>query len=236
MKHFSTQRGLSLIGLLIGLLISVLCILASLTLYKSLIRVATESKLDSMHDGQLAAAALVIQMEVQSAGYGITGADADDILVRIPATGERQLLWRYTLDNGTTFECRGLHESSMTESNGDKYRVLRVIKASSGCNGTVALGTLNWNTQLSVLGRWREFDDGVADQGLDKYLSTNSTLFSFSVPSTPVACNTTYGAIASPTVNHLQLRVTAPSSANLQGAAGLPVNTYDFCLPNTYPI
>ena len=42
--------------MLIGLLISVLCILASLTLYKSLVRVAADTKVDSSYDGQLAAA------------------------------------------------------------------------------------------------------------------------------------------------------------------------------------
>lgn len=230
MKRFSRQRGLSLIGLLIGLLISVLCILASLTLYKTLIRVATESKLDSMHDGQLAAASLVIQMEVQSAGFGIENAGSSDVLVRIPTAGERQVLWRYKKPDNT-FECRGLHELPLTE-NEVNYRVLRVVRVAAGCNGTVALGTLDWSTQVSVLGRWRVFDDGVADLGLDKHIATNNTLFNFSIST--VACNS-YGATGSATENHLQLRVTAPSSAALQGATGVGDNTYDFCLPNTYP-
>jgi len=232
MRSFSSQRGLSLIGLLIGLLISVLCILASLTLYKTLIRVATESKLDSMHDGQLATASLIIQMEVQSAGYGITNAGANDVLVREPVSGERQFLWRYQ-HNGT-FECRGLHESGVTiAGTGEKFRILHVVKATTGCNGTANLGTLDWSTKVSVLGRWRVFEDSVDDVGLDDYIVDNKTLFNFSVTTT--ACNTTYGAIASTTTNHLQLKVTAPSSVNLQGATGVAENAYEFCLANTYP-
>lgn len=235
MKRLSTQRGLSLIALLIGLLISVLCILASLTLYKSLIRVAADSKMDSMHDGQLAAASLVIQMEVQSAGYGIASADADDVMEHIPTAGERQLLWRYIPNGGTTYECRGLHEYSETETISGvtaTFRVLRVVKVASGCNGTAALNTFTWGTLVSVLGRWRVYDDGVAAQGLDKYVADNSTLFDFSFTTT--ACNGSYGAVTN-AVNHLQLQVTAPGSARLQGATGVDVNKYDFCLPNTYP-
>lgn len=230
----SSQRGLSLIGLLIGLLISVLCILASLTLYKTLIRVATESRLDSQHDGQLAAASLVIQMEVQSAGYGIDNAGAAHVIENIPAAGQRQLLWRY--NNSGTFECRGLHETALVENAGTEneatYRVLRVIKVSAGCNGTAALNTFNWDTQVSVLGRWRVYDDGAAGLGLDKYIADNNTLFDFTVSTG--SC-TAFGASAGTPESHLRLQVTVPSSANLQGAVGVGVTQYDYCLANTYP-
>jgi type II secretory pathway pseudopilin PulG len=230
MKPLAKQQGMTLIGLLIGLLISMLCILASLSLYKTLIRVAAESKLDSLHDGQLAAASLVIQMEVQSAGFGIENAGVNDVMMRAPAAGELQLLWRYRKADGN-FECRGLHESALTE-NGENFRLLRVIRVASGCNDTAALDTFDWSTQVSVLGRWRVYDDGAADLGLDKHIADNGTLFNFSIST--VACNP-YGAIGSEAENHLQLQVTAPSSARLQGAAGVGLNTYDFCLPNTYP-
>jgi hypothetical protein len=234
MNFVSTQRGLSLIGLLIGLLISVLCILASLTLYKTMIRVAAESTVDSRHDGQIATASLVIQMEVQTAGYGIANADLDDVLQDAPSVGQQRLLWRYSPgpNHGTTFECRGLHEHEVVE-NGETFRVLRVIKG-TGCNGTAALSSFNWSTEVSVLGRWRVFDDGVSATGLDDHIATHKTLFKFMVSSIGSPC-TPFGAETGTAQNHLKLQVTAPGSANLQGAVGVALNTYDYCLANTYP-
>lgn len=231
MFNLSTQRGLSLIGLLIGLLISVLCILASLTLYKTLIRVATESTVDSRHDGQIATASLIIQMEVQTAGYGIANADGDDVIADAP-TGQQRVLWRYSLDQGATFECRGLQEYAVAANN-ENFRVLRVIKATN-CNGTAALTSFNWNNEVSVLGRWRVFDDGVANAGLDDYITANSTLFKFTVPLVAATC-TPFGVQGGTAQNHLRLEVTAPGSAHLQGAVGVAKNTYNFCLANTYP-
>ena len=65
------QAGTTLIGLMIGLLVSVVGILASLSLYKTLVAVATEAKIDAMHDGQLATTLLAIQLKVQNAGFGL---------------------------------------------------------------------------------------------------------------------------------------------------------------------
>lgn len=231
MKRFSSQHGLSLIGLLIGLLISVLCILASLGLYKNLIQVATESKLDSNHDGQLTAALLVIQMEVQSAGYGIENAkNGVDIVTTFDgAAKKRQLLWRFK--PGAAFECRGLHEEELAEG-GAVFRVLKLI-TTTGCTQTAALSGLPWavSTPVAVLGRWRVIDDGVAATGLDKYISDNTTLFGYGFGN---ATCSPYGA-STTTTNRSQLTVTAPGTAYLQGAAGLALNSYSFCLPNIYP-
>lgn len=230
-SYSSRQKGLSLIGLLIGLLISVLCILASLTLYKSLIQVATESKLDSNHDGQLASAMLMIQLEVQSAGYGIDGADVSHIIVHNPTAGERQLLWRFTTDNSTTFECRGLYEKGEEEGS---FRSLSLIKVDSGCDGTAALNSFTWETDdpITVLGRWRVVQDDVEDVGLDDYISDHGAMFKFHL--TPEACNP-YGAPGVAAEQRLLLTVTVPGSAFLQGADGMTATEYEYCLPNIYP-
>lgn len=224
--HFSRQKGMSLIGLLIGLLISVLCILASLTLYKSLIQVATESKLDSNHDGQIASAMLIMQLEVQSAGYGIEAANFDHIVRHVPSAGEIQLLWRFS-PNGSAFECRGLHEKPLEDG---AFRELTVIKATGGCNASATLNSLSWE-DVSVLGRWRVVDDGVAGVGLDDHILTKSTMFDFKLEDK--LCSP-YGASSSATENHGFLTVTVPGSAFLQGAPGIAASEYQFCLPNIY--
>lgn len=231
--YYSRQKGLSLIGLLIGLLISVLCILGSLTLYKNLIQVATESKLDSNHDGQLASAMLIVQLEVQSAGFGIDTPAADSIIRYQPSSNEIQLLWRYSSDGGTTFECRGLVEEEDTTDG--VFRVLKLVKVESGCDGATLLSDLTWETAnpLAVLGRWRVVDDGSdTGVGLDGYITTNGTMFDFEL--TPnFTCNP-YGANPSASDAHLLLAVLVPSSAYLHGATGMGVTRYEYCLPNIY--
>lgn len=230
-SHFYQQSGMSLISLLIGLLISVLCILGSLTLYKNLIHVATETKLDSNHDGQLASAMLMIQLEVQSAGYGVDIPTSPSILRHAPATGELQLLWRFSNDGGTTFQCRGLYEKPEEQG---LYRNLSLIKVDAGCNGTTSLNTLTWNiaNPLAVLGKWRVVDDGVADIGLDDYVADNSTMFDFVV--TEKACNP-FNVTGPATDVRGHLTVKVPGSAFLQGAADMGVTNYEYCLPNIPP-
>jgi hypothetical protein len=225
--HLSRQRGMSLIGLLIGLLISVLCILASLTLYKNLIQVATESKLDSNHDGQIASTMLIMQLEVQSAGYGIEGANFAHIVAQNDSE-KSQLLWRFSPNSGTTFECRGFLEEQLEDEG--IFRVLKLIKATSGCNASAALSSLTWE-EVSVLGRWRVLDDGVDDAGLDDYLDEHNTLFNFRLD--PEICSP-YGASGSATEIHGFLIVTVPGTAALHGATNVTPNQYKFCLPNIY--
>lgn len=229
-SHFYQQKGMSLISLLIGLLISVLCILGSLTLYKNLIHVATESKLDSGHDGQLASAMLMIQLEVQSAGYGIDGAGVEHIIEHDPSTtdGERRLLWRFTTDGGGTYQCRGLLEQGEEQ---DLYRTLSLIKVNAGCNSTAALNTFTW-TPITVLGKWRVVDDEVDDIGLDDHIEDHDTMFDFELTTT--ACNP-YGANGAVTENRRLLTITVPGSAYLQGAADMTATKYQYCLPNIYP-
>lgn len=230
-SHFNRQNGMSLISLLIGLLISVLCILGSLTLYKNLIHVATETKLDSNHDGQLASAMLVIQLEVQSAGFGIDSPTSASILRHVPATGELQLLWRFTTDGGTTYQCRGLYEQSDEQG---PYRKLSLIKVDAGCDAGTALNTLTWNTStpVTILGKWRVVDDEVDDIGLDDYIADHGTMFDFEL--TQKACNPfNLNGVATDVRGHLT--VTVPGSAFLQGAADMAATEYEYCLPNIPP-
>lgn len=231
-KHLSQQKGLSLIGLMIGLLISVLCILGSLTLYKNLIQVATESKLDSNHDGQLSTAMLVIQLGVQNAGFGIETPTTPSIVINNPATGKTQLLWRFLKDSTPTYECRGLHEEEDT-TNG-VFRVLKVIKVDGTCDESTPLENFTWDTDnpVTVLGRWRVLEDDLAGVGLDDYITNNSTMFSFQLAPN-VKCNP-YGANTSADGLHAFLTISVPGSAHLQGATGMGVTQYEYCLTNIH--
>lgn len=228
---------------MIGLLISVLCILGSLTLYKNLIQVATESKLDSNHDGQLASAMLIVQLEVQSAGFGIETPTTPSIVINNPEAGKTQLLWRF-LKDGTIdeYECRGLHEEEDT-TNG-VFRVLKVIKVDGTCDESIPLENFTWETD-TVLGRWRVVENGSdTGMGLDGYITTNGTMFNFALSPSPVMCNP-YGANNAADDLHAFLTITVPGSAYLHGAADTAtpeitealteaLTEYKYCLPNIY--
>ncbi len=224
-RNLKQQSGLTLVSLMIGMLLSMLCILASLTLYKDLIHVAAEAKVDAAHDGQLAAAMLTLQKTILSAGFGIDNANANDIIVRRVAPtsmqpGTIELLWRFVL-NGTT-QCSGLLETSEVHDS-RAYRTLKLRKVTSGCNSVTPLASLNWQ-DVATFGQWPVIG------GLDTYITNNETLLDFSLAQG--SCSP-FGA----TVNelHLILTVSAPNSASLNGVTGIPDITYDYCLQNTYP-
>lgn len=219
-----------MIGLLIGLLISMMSILASLTLYKNLLHVATESKIDTLYDGQLASALSVMQVELQSAGYGIDGANGDDVVrVFTSASGGTDatlaLLWRY--HDGTNFVCRGVleHTNTITDTDGDSrsVRELTLRKVDSGCDETTALTSMTWSDD-SLLARWPMIAT------LKTYLSSNNTIFSFTLNSGPCS---PFGVTSGE--EHLQVSVLSPSSTTLNRADTSARNDFVYCLPNTYP-
>lgn len=223
------QAGVSIISMMIGLFISMLCILASLTLYKDLITVATEGKLDNLYDGQLASVFMVAQMEIQNTGYGINDADLDDIKTIYTANGphsssKNSLVWRYK--DGANDICEGIVEETVQLTLEDNetylYRQLAKKKASSGCTDSVDLTTLNYDTTESVLARFQTV--GVLEEHLK-----NADLLSFAI--NPVDCSP-FGAVTP--ARHLQITITAPSSTTLN-SAGTAENQLTLCLPNTYP-
>lgn len=223
------QSGISLIGLMVGLFISMMCILASLTLYKNLIHVAAESKVDTVFDGQMTTALMVAQMQIQTAGFGIDDAGTDDIVVQTtPQAGsvdaKSELLWRY--QEGATVKCVGLVDEtvSVTE-NSESYifRRLMMQQVDSGCNTTTNLVDMTW-TPSSVLARWNRIGT------LKTYINGGNNLFNYSLAT--VQCSP-FGAVAQD--QHLQITITTPSSTTLNTSAGTAENSLLLCLPNTYP-
>jgi Tfp pilus assembly protein PilW len=101
------QQGMSLMGLLVGMLLSVLSILAAMTMYHNMVDVAIDTRQAAQHDAQLATAMQTIQLELQSAGYGITDAQANS---ELSASNDKQnLYWRYRdTSTSVTYTCRGV--------------------------------------------------------------------------------------------------------------------------------
>lgn len=237
------QQGLSLISLLIGLFISMLCILAGLTLYKNTLVLSTSSKIDAQHDGQIAAALLTLQLELQNAGYGAAPADGPHAVSdSLPMTFNGAaitvplLAWRYSSNLDTVFTCRGALEFPSTDiTTGITYRNLALItlNTADGCTSNAALKPLGWlaasasDAKTTIIGRWPVFEE------LAVYLQTApQRLFTFGAL-TAATCSP-YGALIS-TEQHLQVTITAPSGATLNGASGAVDHSGTFCLLNTYP-
>lgn len=100
-----SQRGQTLIGMMVGLLISLLSIIAMVAIYKTSIAIAANASQTALRDGQISAAMLAAQVEMQQAGYGIDPAESGVLAV---SDDGKQVLWRYRDGPASTSLCAGL--------------------------------------------------------------------------------------------------------------------------------
>ena len=75
------QRGITLISLMTGLVISMVLVLATLMLFQRMVRATTAARIDAQADAQRTAAFLSAGIAAQEAGYGIDAAQAGTHLV-----------------------------------------------------------------------------------------------------------------------------------------------------------
>lgn len=112
MLHFQKQNGVSLIGLMIGLLVSMIAILGTLSLYKTLTQSSVDATFDSNHNGNASLAISKIASAVQNAGFGlpIPGPGAFGH-ISISADGS-QVFWRQAdaLAAGSPITCSRVTE------------------------------------------------------------------------------------------------------------------------------
>ena len=224
MNTFLRQRGMSLISMMIGLLISMLCVLACFTAYKNLVHISADNKVFSAYDGKLALAMNVLEKSVQAAGFGIADAGSDDIRVITNGT-TRQLLWRYQDTASGTYLCRGFEETSVAES-GENYREMRITDAAGTCSAEGDLAAMTWNVR-NIIARWQ-----LGDNELTDYITDNGAVFALSV--TEAECLPFGAAIADSSEKHLLLTITAPNAARLFNPA-VPELNNQICLSNFYP-
>lgn len=102
------QSGQSLISMLIGVLISLVTIAAMMVLYKTMIEVSANASRSALRDGQVSAALLAAQMDLQNAGFGVAPADAMSTKLVVRESG-KAVVWRYRPDlASSSFICSGL--------------------------------------------------------------------------------------------------------------------------------
>lgn len=222
----NSQQGMSLISLMIGVSLSIFGMLVTTSMHARH-QVAVNSLQHAIiHNRLLITAMSTMQKEVQSAGYGITGADQNDIITLfVPATStvpaSRTLLWRYR-DSGAVV-CRGIRESGFFTNNIER-RVLNTITSPLDCDETTPLQNFAWSGVDGHLGQWDVRNELVT------HINNNDTLFSFGLLDT--TCSTSGGT---QTGRHLLATISAPNNAELNGSMAAQ-NSVTACLINIQPI
>ncbi len=122
------QAGLSLVGLLVGLLLSILAIIATLALYRLVIDASANASGAARRDGQWSSALEAARLELLQAGYGIerTAGPAETSLLSVTAAGAEpsRIVWRYRTD-GSSDTCAGLQLASTGTAQGLYWLVPR---------------------------------------------------------------------------------------------------------------
>ena len=199
------QQGMSLMGLMVGMLLSVLSILAAMTMYHNMVDVAIDTRQAAQHDAQLATALQTIQLELLSAGYGITDAKVGTDLV---VGGTQKLYWRYKdTPTSATFTCRGVHYAPTPAGASPVGFELTLVEK----NSCTALAGGAW-VQVQKLAMF------INDPGIN-FTSTTGSCFP-------------YGR--STAADHGMVTITAQSAASIETAGGVPISTYTTCLPNLH--
>lgn len=218
-SSYCGQRGVSMISLMIGLLVSMIGILAITSMHKSLIRVTIDSTSDARHDSRVASALMQLQLDLQSAGFGIEAAGANTVVT----SGQHELFWRFKDLDNDAIVCKRLRDESYTDEKiGLDGRRLIIMEATSGCSESVNLASadssvIEWGNQ-SEMARFR-----------------NQTIPLFYFTAQNATCSP-YG-FGVPRL-HRQVVVSALSSAGVAlesaSSGGISKISYEYCLSNIY--
>lgn len=186
-------------------------------LYQNLVKVSIESRTDAAQDGQLASAMLSLQLELQSAGFGIATTDPGTH-IQLVAGPPQTLYWRYR--EGAGYACRGFRIQDVENNTRRQLQFLTLPTASCNAAGVLS-GLPNWSTS-SVLAEFRASE--AASAGLPAIAMTLAVQSCFP-----------YGM--GQAENHQMVTVTADNAArraaaDVSGTAPNAALVYNFCLPN----
>lgn len=227
----TSRKGFSLISLMVGVSLSMISILALLSLYKNLIGVSVQSIQDSRQDGQIVAALLTAQRELQSAGFRLDAAATPIMLLNdaeltngiltgmpqalstatqaAPATGNA-LVWSFRPNATGNPICVGL---LMKKDPGKETGTLMHLHGAASCTQVSQWSTTSWTTSTLI--------------------ESNQPASFFSAVYTPCW---PFGKTADTMVSHLQVTMNADTST-LDISSTDPQRRYvrdvsSACLPN----
>lgn len=220
------QHGFNLISLMVGTTLSLIGIMAMLSLYKNLISNAAIATQDARQDGQVASARLTLQRELHSAGYGMNAVVNTDLVllksaaltsgslsgtqINLPSSEKgNALLWRY--QSGNSVACQGVLSSG---------GALSALSATN-CNG--ALASLSWTSTPLI---------SAPASGLSKLDSFSSAVDGEAFSLAYVDC-WPYQKEELLSTSHLTVTVMTNLTASTAGSsAHAEANQATFCLPN----
>lgn len=167
------QSGTTLISLLIGLLIAMLCIIAVLSTYRTIVKTGVESRVAATHDAQLQTGLTTAQIFLQNAGFGLEGLNNLYLSPEVEANIEVEsqwvsaLLWRYK--DGTNIICQGL--ADIKSSDNKKRRFVLLESDPTTCNETSDLKGFTWKIQSTLA----NLEDYSTDQSNPKQVTFTET-------------------------------------------------------------
>lgn len=143
------KNGFTLVELMVGLVIGMLCMIMMLMMFKQVSYISVQSSQDAEYDAQLQTSMLIVQKLIQNAGYG-SGAVSDI------ATGTYMsnpaVFWRYVENVNASpivYTCQGVGEKITTENNQKVHRLIVLKKDSCGNSSAVNSGA--WQEQQTVV-------------------------------------------------------------------------------------
>lgn len=142
-------NGFTLLELMVGIVISMMCMIMMMMFFKHHSAISLSSSQDAEYDTQVKTGLLIIEKFVQNAGYGSGKPEDVDIGTY---SGNPALLWRYMPNLNAvpmSYECQGITEKIENE-NGHKIHRLVLLK-NPNCGNDTAITDLSWPEPQSIL-------------------------------------------------------------------------------------
>lgn len=142
-------NGFTMLELLVGLLIAMLCSIMLLMLFKQTTQISVNSAHDAEYEAQLQTGMMIAQRFIQNAGYG-SGSPSDiEIGTHL---NQPAVFWRYVPNLAATpisYVCQGIAEEITTEGNFKLHRLILIEKAN--CGNTTAITSGTWQEAKALV-------------------------------------------------------------------------------------
>lgn len=141
-----TQSGFTLISILIGLVIGILCILALMMSYRVVVKTGIEARQATSHDTQMQNGLTMAQIFLQNAGFGLEGTHHFfNGKIEFQHQTVDAILWRY--QEGDSLFCEGLADIPDQKN---EHRLLVLLNTEQTCDTNSNLNAFTWNTQQTL--------------------------------------------------------------------------------------
>lgn len=164
-----TQRGLTLIGLMVGLLISSIVVLSMFILYRTIVHITVDSTESARRDADLMSGMLAANMRLQGAGFAVVDAAYGTHLLvlrnaAIPAdgagmSGTAQTAGQPMEGNGVVWSSTDLDGSTRCEAlvptpgDGTEASTGMSYTYATPCNGIAQWQSLPWKAPSPIITR-----------------------------------------------------------------------------------